>query len=148
MESKKNARWVIGHKIIPIEVSGNYDMVIGETPAQVSGPPPHYHNGFNEVFLVIEGEMEFIVSGKPRTVKAGDSVDLPPHKIHTFRNKSDSSCKWVNIHSPKGFLAFFEDFGISSGEKDAMAKSVDDSVIEKVMQEAAEYDMHIELQNE
>lgn len=138
-------RWVLGHKISPVEVSGEYDMVIGETPAQVPGPPPHYHNGYNEVFLVIEGEMEFMVDGEVKIVKAGESVDLPPNTLHTFGNKSAANCKWVNIHSPKGFSSFFTDMGIPEEEQDAMTRSVDESVIQKVMQVAAQYDMHIKL---
>ena len=145
MSDTNNTRWVIGHKISPVHVTGDYDMVIGQTPAHVPGPPPHFHSGYNEVFLVLEGEMEFMVNGEIRTVRPGESVDLPPETLHTFSNKSDQSCKWVNIHSPKGFSAFFEDVGISDEEGDAMAKSVDDSVIQRVMQIAAQHDMHIKI---
>jgi mannose-6-phosphate isomerase-like protein (cupin superfamily) len=140
------ARWVLGHLISPKAVSGNYDMVLGETPANVPGPPPHYHTGYNEVFLVVEGEMEFMVNGETRTIKAGESVDLPPNTLHTFGNRSNGTCKWVNIHSPKGFLSFFEDVGVQEDESDAMTKSIEGSVIQKVMQTAADYDMHIVLQ--
>lgn len=143
MKKVKQTRWVIGHRITPHDVSGDYDMVIGETPAQVPGPPPHYHRGFNEVFLVIEGEMEFVLDGELIQVGPGESVNLPPDTLHTFRNKTDEPCKWVNIHSPKGFLAFFEDLGVPEQEEDAMAKSVDTDVIQKVVQVATQYDMHI-----
>lgn len=140
-----NTRWVLGHQISPVNVSGEYDMVIGETPAHVPGPPPHYHTGYNEVFLVIEGEMEFMVNGEVKVIKAGESVDLPPNTLHTFGNKSAANCKWVNIHSPKGFSSFFNDIGIPQEEQDARARSVDESVIQKVMKVAAQYDMHIKL---
>jgi len=146
MKNTNNTCWVIGHRISPVQVSGDYDMVIGQTPANVPGPPPHYHSGYNEVFLVLEGEMEFVVEGEVRTVRAGESVDLPPDTIHTFSNKSDQGCKWVNIHSPKGFSAFFKAVGIPEAEEDAMVRSVDDAVIQKVMRVAAQYDMHIKLQ--
>ena len=143
--SNNNIRWVIGHRISPVHVSGDYDMVIGQTPAQVPGPPPHYHEGYNEVFLVVEGEMEFMVNGEVKVVRAGESVDLPPNTLHTFGNKSDSECKWINIHSPKGFADFFNDVGIPEGEDDAMVKSIDQSVIQKVIQVAASHDMHIKM---
>ena len=139
-------RWVLGHRISPKEISGNYDLVIGETPAHVPGPPPHFHQGYNEVFLVVEGEMNFVVDGEPRVVKAGESVDLPPNTLHTFGNSSDKPCKWINIHSPKGFLSFFDDVGVDESEQEAVSKSVAPSVIEKVMQVAADYDMHIVLE--
>ncbi len=145
MENSKSTRWVIGHKITPVQVSGDYDMVIGQTPAHVPGPPPHYHRDYNEVFLVTEGEMEFVVDGEVRTVRAGESVDLPPDTFHTFSNKSDQPCTWINIHSPKGFYDFFKDMGIPENEEDAMVKSVDEAVIRKVMQVAVQYDMHIRV---
>jgi mannose-6-phosphate isomerase-like protein (cupin superfamily) len=142
---KNNNLWVLGHQISPIEVSGNYDMVVGETAPNVPGPPPHFHSGMNELFMVLEGEMEFIVNGEAKLLKQGESVDLPPNVVHTFNNSGSSNCKWVNIHSPKGFLSFFEEMGIPATESEAMKKSIDESIINKVMQTAAQYDMHIKL---
>ncbi len=135
--------FVLGHKIIPQPVTGDFDLVVGETPSGTPGPPPHYHNTYHEVFLVIEGEMEFMVNGKSMVLKNGDSVNLPPSSVHTFANNSNSHCKWVNIHSPKGFLSFFEDFGIPETEKDAVLKSADPEIINKVIETASKYDMII-----
>ena len=141
----KSTKWVIGHQVTPKETTGNYDLVIGETPAQVPGPPPHYHESYSEVFVVMEGQMDFVIDGQPRTVTAGESVDLPPGTLHTFSNNSDKACKWVNIHSPKGFLKFFETMGVSAAEDDAFQKSVDEALIQKVIQEAPEFDMVITM---
>jgi mannose-6-phosphate isomerase-like protein (cupin superfamily) len=142
---ENNTLWVLGHKISPIEVSGNYDMVIGETQPHIPGPPPHFHSGFNELFMVLEGEMEFLINGEHKKIRQGEAVDLPPNVVHTFKNGGSSVCKWINIHSPKGFLSFFMDMGIPENESEAMKKSVDESIITKVMQTAADYDMHITL---
>ena len=141
----KSTKWVIGHQITPKETTGDYDLVIGETPAHVPGPPPHYHEKYSEAFIVIEGEMDFVIDGQPRTVVAGESVDLPPGTLHTFSNNSDSACKWVNIHSPKGFLEFFEQMGVSTEEDGAFEKSVDDKLIQKVIQQAPQFDMVITM---
>ncbi len=142
---KEQEFWVLGHKISPFDVSGNYDMVVGETPPNVPGPPPHYHKSYNEVFMVLEGEMEFVVNGNLKTFKKGEAVDLPPNTVHTFANKSDELCRWLNIHSPKGFLSFFKEMGIPANESNAMIKSADESIIKKVMERAAGFDMHIKL---
>ena len=142
MKKQKNY-WVLGHKISPVKVSGNFDMVIGETAPNVPGPPPHYHAKTNELFTVLDGEMEFIIDGRPIIVKKGESVDLPSNLLHTFKNSGNTICKWINIHSPKGFLSFFEDMGVSQDEPDAFKKSVNNDIINKVMKEAASYDMHI-----
>lgn len=137
--------WVLGHRIKNVPVSGNFDMVQGETPPGVPGPPPHYHTGYSETFLVTEGEMEFIINGEAKTVTTGQSVDLPVNTIHTFRNAGNQTCKWVNIHSPKGFLSFFNTFGVKESEENALKKSIDESIIEKVMNTAPNFDMHIKI---
>ena len=70
--------------------------------------------------------MEFVVNGAVKIVKAGESVNLPQNTLHTFSNKSNSVCKWVNIHSPKGFRKFFEKLGVPEEEDGAQLKSVSD----------------------
>ncbi len=137
--------WILGHLVTPHDTAGDYDLLVGETPPKVPGPPPHLHNSFKEVFLVMEGEMEFMLDGKMRVVKAGESIDIPQGAIHTFGNKSDQPCKWVNIHSPKGFRSFFESYGVPASEPDAAQSSVDGSVVQSVIQKAADYDMHIRV---
>ena len=74
-----------------------------------------------------------------------NKIRSPPDVVHTFKNTGPSPCKWINIHSPKGFLSFFEDMGIPENDPEAMKKSVDESIINKVMQTAVDYDMHIKL---
>ena len=85
-----NTRWVLGHKVTQHQTTGDYDLMIAETPPQVPGPPPHLHNSLKESFLIVEGEMEFFVDGNVSIVKAGESVDIPPKTLHTFSNKSDN----------------------------------------------------------
>lgn len=140
-----NTKWVLGHKVTPHETTGDYDLMVAETPPKVQGPPPHFHNSFKESFLIIEGEMEFFVNGNIKVVKAGESVDIPPNTLHTFANKSDKLCKWVNIHSPKGFRNFFEQFGISDNEDNAIEKSLASEIINKVMATASDFDMNIKI---
>lgn len=137
--------WVLGHKISPVHTTGSYDMIIGETPPQTQGPPPHYHAGYEELFLVLEGEMDFVVNGEKKKVGRGQSVNLPANTIHTFQNTGTVPCKWINVHSPKGFLSFFRDMGIAEQEEQAIKKSIAPAVIQTVMEKAASYDMHIKL---
>jgi len=139
-----NTKWVLGHKVTPHETTGDYDLMYAETPPNVPGPPPHLHNSFKESFLIIEGEMEFFINGDIRVVKAGESVDIPPKTLHTFSNKSDQACKWVNIHSPKGFRTFFEQIGIPEQEENAVERSVAPEVIQKVISTASDFDMIIQ----
>ena len=136
-------KWVLGHKITPQSVTGDFDLVIGETPSLMQGPPPHHHNGYHEVFLVTEGQMEFIIKGEITVLRQGELINLPPKTIHTFSNNSDDICKWINIHSPKGFLRFFENVGVSENEENAEVRSLSPEIIKEVMETASRYDMII-----
>lgn len=140
-----NTKWVLGHRVTPHETTGDYDLMVMETPPKVQGPPPHLHNSFKESFLIIEGEMEFMVNGDLTMVRAGESIDIPPKTLHTFANNSEKPCKFINIHSPKGFRDFFEQLGVPENEENAIDKSIAPEIINKVMTTAAEFDMIIKI---
>ena len=136
-------KWVLGHKVTPQAVTGEFDLVIGESPSHIQGPPPHFHTIYHEVFLVTEGEMEFMLDGEVSVIRKGQSVNIPPKTVHTFSNNSDESCKWINIHSPKGFSKFFENLGVSEEEEQAEIKSLSPEIIQEVIKTASLYDMII-----
>ena len=136
-------KWVLGHKITSQTVTGDFDLVLGETPSGVQGPPPHFHNIYHEVFLVTEGVMEFMLNGEVSVIRKGQSINVPPQTLHTFSNNSDESSKWINIHSPKGFAEFFDNLGVSDVEEKAEIKSLSPKIIQEVIKTASLYDMII-----
>jgi len=137
------ANWVVGHKITAHETTGDYDLTIIETPPNVQGPPPHTHQSYKESFVIIEGEMEFFIDGAIQVAKAGDVIDIPPNTLHTFSNKQDQTCRFVNIHSPKGFRRFFEEMGVPETEDNSRERSTAPEAVQALIQSAASYDMHI-----
>ncbi|MCP9198671.1 cupin domain-containing protein [Gramella sp. GC03-9] len=137
--------WVLGHQVFPQNLSANYDMAIGESQPNIPGPPPHHHEKYHESFYIMEGEMDFVINGELRKIKKGESVDIPPNTVHTFKNSGDMVCKWVNIHSPKGFSEFFNKYGVSETEVDAAKKSVSPEIIQQVLKTAPDYDMKIQM---
>ena len=139
------SKWVLGHRVQLEETSGDYDLALGQTPPHTQGPPPHKHSMYNEVFVVTQGEMDFMINGEIRKVRSGESVDIPRGTVHTFSNNSDEECCWVNVHSPKGFRQFFENTGVSEHEDNAQLKSVDQDIINTVIRDAAKYDMELML---
>ena len=143
--TKSNSKWVVGHKVSFHDTTGDYDLTIIESPPRVQGPPPHLHKRYKESFIIIDGEMEFFVNGEIKTLRAGEVLDIPPNTLHTFENKGDKICRFVNIHSPKGFRDFFDEMGILDDESDAQMKSVSPEAIGNVMQTAESFDMHIKI---
>lgn len=141
------SKWVLGHHITTHPTSGNYDLAKGKTPPYTKGPPPHSHKILHEVFLIIEGKMDFVVQGKKRTLSSGEMVDLPPNAIHTFINPYDQPCTWVNIHSPKGFMQFFNKIGIEDSHPNAQELSKQADKIQQVMELSKEMDMTFHLES-
>ena len=73
--------------------------------------PPHTHDPEDEMFLVLEGEVEFDIPGGPVTAQPGTFVHIPRGVFHGFRNASESDAKLLDFHTPGGFENFFQASG-------------------------------------
>ena len=75
------------------ETAGRYcliDMIVPDG----GGPPPHRHD-FEEIFTLLEGELEFTFRGETETVRAGSTVNVPANAPHAFRNASRGACAYA-----------------------------------------------------
>ena len=66
------------------------------------GPAPHIHRHHTDSFYVLEGELEFGLGPTVEKIDgaAGTFVAAPPHVVHTFKNTSDATAVFLNIHAP------------------------------------------------
>lgn len=136
--------WVLGHLVTPQETIGDYGLLTAVTPAQTPGPPPHHHEDAAEFFHIISGSLEVFVDGERTVLNAGDSINVPVGAVHTFGNATDEDCHWFTAFSPRGFEAFFEEFGFPSEEANARERSVSEEVIGRVIQRAEAHGMIID----
>jgi len=74
-----------------------------------SGPPPHRYD-FEEMFTLLEGELEFTFRGKTSTVRAGSTVNIP-NAPHGFRNASSVAVRMLCMATPSGLEEFFLEIG-------------------------------------
>jgi quercetin dioxygenase-like cupin family protein len=74
------------------------------------GPPPHRHD-FEELFTVLEGEVEFTFRGEKLIAHTGESVNIPANAPHSFVNTSNQSARLLCLCSPAGQEAFFLEVG-------------------------------------
>jgi quercetin dioxygenase-like cupin family protein len=70
------------------------------------GPPPHYHLYESEWYVVLEGQVQFLIGGQWRDVPPGSTVFAPRGTVHSFKNAGDGPSRMLVSTSPGGFEIF------------------------------------------
>jgi quercetin dioxygenase-like cupin family protein len=91
------------------DTAGRYTLIDMHVP-QGGGPPPHRHD-FEEMFTVIDGEIEVTFRGKKLTLRAGETVNIPANAPHVFTNTAPGPARLLCICTPPGQEEFFEQVG-------------------------------------
>ncbi len=89
------------------EQTGNMISVMLETTPPGGGPPLHVHSREEEIFLVIEGQINYCVGGNWTEVRPGGVVYLPRGAAHCYRNVGDIPSRHWIITMPSGCEKFF-----------------------------------------
>ena len=71
------------------------------------GPPPHRHHHDDELFIVAEGTMSYLVNGQWQDVGPGGVAFMPRGAPHTFKNRTDRPARQWIVTTPSGFETFF-----------------------------------------
>ena len=71
-------------------------------------PPPHIHLDQDEVFYLMEGELEVYCLGQVRIVRAGEAMFLPRNQAHAWYVTS-STIRALVMTSPGGLDGYFEE---------------------------------------
>jgi quercetin dioxygenase-like cupin family protein len=61
------------------DTAGNYTLIDMHVPAG-GGPPPHRHD-FEEMFTVLDGEVELSFRGQSFVARAGETVNVPANAL-------------------------------------------------------------------
>lgn len=87
------------------QTNGQYCLIDMRIPPG-GGPPPHRHD-FEEMFTILEGQIEFTFRGQEVTVHAGETVNIPANAPHFFRNVSGRPARMHCMCTPAGQDDFF-----------------------------------------
>ena len=87
------------------ETSGRYCLIDMLVPPG-GGPPPHRHD-FEEMFTILEGEIELNFRGEVLQAGTGWTVNIPANAPHSFKNKSDKPARLLCMCTPSGQEEFF-----------------------------------------
>jgi quercetin dioxygenase-like cupin family protein len=99
------------------QTDGRYCLIDMLVPAG-NGPPPHRHD-FEEMFSLLDGELEFTFRGQTQTVKAPATVNIPANAPHAFKNKSGRTVHILCMCTPAGQEEFFMTVGVPVASRDA-----------------------------
>ncbi|MFT3794786.1 cupin domain-containing protein [Flavobacterium sp.] len=72
------------------------------------GIPMHVHDNEDEIFFILEGEMEFETQGETSILKAGDMIFLPRRIPHAFRVVGTQKARASVTIIPSGIEEMFE----------------------------------------
>ncbi|AOX00097.1 hypothetical protein BJP34_12155 [Moorena producens PAL-8-15-08-1] len=76
-----------------------------------AGPPPHIHTREDEVFYVVDGEINFQVGNQVFTGTAGDFIPYTRGQVHAFKNLGTEPARMLVIAAPAGLENFFRQAG-------------------------------------
>jgi quercetin dioxygenase-like cupin family protein len=91
------------------QTAGRYTLIDMHVPPG-GGPPPHRHD-FEEMFTVLDGEVELTFRGERMVARAGETVNVPANAPHAFTNVSGGPARLLCMCSPSGQEQFFLEVG-------------------------------------
>jgi quercetin dioxygenase-like cupin family protein len=116
------------------QTGGRYALIDMLIPAG-GGPPPHRHD-FEEMFHVLEGEVEVTVRGETSRAGVGQTVNIPSLAPHAFRNPTDGKIRLLCMVSPAGLEEYFAGFGDPVQSRTAPAPQLSEAELGQRMQRA------------
>ncbi|MBV8400667.1 MAG: cupin domain-containing protein [Acetobacteraceae bacterium] len=100
------------------QTAGRYCLIDMLVP-DGSGPPPHRHD-FEEMFTLLEGELEFTFRGERQIVRAPSTVNIPANAPHVFKNISGKTAHMLCMCAPAGQEELFLAIGIPVESRTAL----------------------------
>ena len=87
------------------DTNGSYTLIDMHVPPG-GGPPPHRHD-FEEMFTVLDGQVEVTFRGESITARAGATINVPANAPHGFRNAGNGPSRLLCLCAPAGQDEFF-----------------------------------------
>lgn len=105
------------------DTAGRYTVIDMYVPPG-GGPPPHRHD-FEEMFTILDGEIELTFRGVTAVATAGDTVNVPANAPHVFRNATDHPARLLCLCSPSGQEDFFRAVGVPLANRTEAPSALD-----------------------
>jgi quercetin dioxygenase-like cupin family protein len=116
------------------DTAGRYTLIDMHVPPG-GGPPPHRHD-FEEMFSILDGEIEFTFRGQRTLARAGETVNVPANAPHVFTNASDRPARLLCLCSPAGQEDFFREVGVPVAHRTELPPKLDEEAAKAMMAKA------------
>ena len=107
------------------DTAGRYCLIDMLVPPG-GGPPLHRHD-FEEMFTILEGEIEVTFRGAKSVVRAGETANIPANAPHQFRNASGRPARLLCLCSPAGQEEYFMAVGVPVASRTALPQKLDEA---------------------
>ena len=87
------------------DTAGKYTLIDMHVPPG-GGPPPHRHD-FEEMFTVLDGQVEVTFRGETLVARAGQTINVPANAPHAFTNATGTPSRLLCMCAPAGQEEFF-----------------------------------------
>jgi quercetin dioxygenase-like cupin family protein len=116
------------------DTAGRFTLIDMHVPPG-GGPPPHRHD-FEEMFTVLDGEIEVTFRGQTTTAPVGTTVNVPANAPHSFGNHSHEPARLLCVCTPPGQEEFFMEVGDPVAGRTAPPPQLSDTAIAERMAKA------------
>lgn len=103
-----DSNFVLGETLCPlltIAMGSAVEVFDPSGPAE-AGPPPHRHP-WEEIYVVLSGQLKVTVDGSARIVGPGGAAHVPSNTVYSYRNVTD--VHFLTITTQGDAAAFFSE---------------------------------------
>ncbi len=108
--------WIANNELVTLKEMGRHTggefALLDVVGLPGSGPPPHIHHSVDEVYCLLEGELEVLDGERTFTAEAGSVFRIPNGTLHAWRNATTEPARMLMLIVPAGFEGFFEEAGV------------------------------------
>ncbi len=107
------------------ETADRYCLIDMHVPTG-GGPPPHRHD-YEEMFTVLEDEIELTFRGVKSVARADETINVPANAPHSFTNASERPARLLCMCTPPGQEEFFMAVGEPVASRTAPSPELDEA---------------------
>ncbi|MBC8091511.1 MAG: cupin domain-containing protein [Pseudonocardia sp.] len=127
------------------DTAGRYSLIDMLVPPG-GGPPRHRHD-VEEMFHVLDGQVEITFRGETSTAHTGQTVNIPALAPHRFRHASDRPARLLCLATPAGLDRMFVAIGDRLPTRTSPAPMLDEDELGRRIGAAADLAAELGIEN-